>query len=243
MSKDPAFLFYSSDFLTGTMFFTDEQVGKYMRLLCAQHQNGSLTEEEMLNICGDRDEKIFKKFQKGNDGKFQNQRLTDEVNKRKKYSASRSKNIGKRWNKDGKPLSGKKIDNIHMKNICNTHVIHMENENEIENKDKDKKKVLKTWRTDFEIYKKMVHSAYLEIICDPVEMEKQQKYHSKLDIKMSLEMSIDNYWGTVEGWKQKKKSRGAEIDMKRTLIRNIDKNRAWKNDTSSGWVPPEMREK
>lgn len=144
MAKDPAFLFYSSDFLTGTMFFSDEQVGKYMRLLCAQHQNGSLTEEEMLKICGNRDDKIFNKFKQGKDGLFQNQRLTAEVNKRKKYSASRSKNIGKRWSKEGKPLSGKKIDDIHMKNTCNTHVIHMENENEIENRDikvlKDKKK-------------------------------------------------------------------------------------------------------
>ena len=41
-NKDPAFLFYSSDFLTGTMFFTDEQVGKYIRLLCAQHQKGQI---------------------------------------------------------------------------------------------------------------------------------------------------------------------------------------------------------
>ena len=45
MAKDPAFLFYPSDFLTGTMFMTDEQVGKYIRLLCAQHQKGHLCEK------------------------------------------------------------------------------------------------------------------------------------------------------------------------------------------------------
>jgi len=31
--KDPAVLFYTQDFLTGTFTMTDEQVGKYIRLL------------------------------------------------------------------------------------------------------------------------------------------------------------------------------------------------------------------
>lgn len=42
--KDPAFLFYSQDFYTGTVFMTDEQVGKFIRLLCLQHQTGHLNE-------------------------------------------------------------------------------------------------------------------------------------------------------------------------------------------------------
>ena len=31
-NKDPAFLFYSSDFLTGTMFMSDTQLGKYIKI-------------------------------------------------------------------------------------------------------------------------------------------------------------------------------------------------------------------
>jgi len=50
MGKDPAFLFYSSDFTIGTQFMTDEQVGKYIRLLCAQHQTGHLDEEHMTGL-------------------------------------------------------------------------------------------------------------------------------------------------------------------------------------------------
>ena len=50
MSKDPAFLFYSSDFLTGTMFLSDEQTGRFIKLLCVQHQKGRLSEKHMLNI-------------------------------------------------------------------------------------------------------------------------------------------------------------------------------------------------
>jgi len=43
MGKDPAFLFYSNDFDQGTKFFTDDQTGKYIRLLIAQHQHISFS--------------------------------------------------------------------------------------------------------------------------------------------------------------------------------------------------------
>ena len=46
--KDPAFLFYSSDFLSGTMLMSDEEVGQYIRLLCLQHQKGHLKEKDMF---------------------------------------------------------------------------------------------------------------------------------------------------------------------------------------------------
>lgn len=90
--KDPAFLFYSDNFLSGTMFFTDEQTGKYIRLLCAQHLTGHLEEKHMIFICKGRDEDIFSKFVKDSDGKYYNERLELEINKRLKYSESRSNN-------------------------------------------------------------------------------------------------------------------------------------------------------
>ena len=43
MSKDPAILFYTGDFITGTLTMTDDQRGKYILLLCLQHQKGRLT--------------------------------------------------------------------------------------------------------------------------------------------------------------------------------------------------------
>jgi hypothetical protein len=119
MAKDPAFLFYSSDFLTGTMFMSNEQVGKYIRLLCAQHQIGHLSEKDMLNICGTYDKDIFCKFKKDADGLFFNERCEQEILKRKAFSESRRKN------------RLKKSD--HMSNISKTYVRHMENENENEN--------------------------------------------------------------------------------------------------------------
>ena len=90
--KDPAFLFYSDNFLSGTMFFNDEQTGKYIRLLCAQHQTGHLEEKHMIFICKGYDEDIFKKFTKDEDGKYFNERLETEIVKRRNYSESRSNN-------------------------------------------------------------------------------------------------------------------------------------------------------
>ncbi len=110
MSKDPAFLFYTGDFTTGTQFFTDEQVGKYVRLLLAQHQLGHLEEKHMLFICKSHDKDIFDKFVKDEKGLYYNERLESEIVKRKNYSASRSENRKK-------------------KEVLETYDNHMENEN------------------------------------------------------------------------------------------------------------------
>ena len=111
MAKDPAFLFYSNDFLSGTYLMNNEQVGKYIRLLCLQHQKGSLSKKDMLNICKTYDEDIFSKFAINKDGNYFNIRLNEEFEKRRAYSESRS-------------------INRKCKKISKTYVKHMENENE-----------------------------------------------------------------------------------------------------------------
>ena len=123
MAKDPAFLFYTNDFISGTQFFTDEQVGIYIRLLCAQHRHGRLSEKHMMHICKTYDKDIFSKFTKDSDGNWYNERLESEIVKRKNYSESRSKN--------------RKSE----KNICQSYVQHMENENE--NIDNNKNGIVK----------------------------------------------------------------------------------------------------
>ena len=91
MAKDPAVLFYTSDFLSGTFTMTDEQVGKYIRLLCLQHQKGKLTEKDMLSICKAYDVDIWDKF-KNEDGIFLNERMYNETIRRQKFSESRRNN-------------------------------------------------------------------------------------------------------------------------------------------------------
>ena len=89
MPKDPAILFYTSDFLTGTLTMTDEQVGKYIRLLCLHHQKGYLTEKDMISICKQHDQEIYEKFFKTEEGFYLNKRMQEEAKKRKKYIESR----------------------------------------------------------------------------------------------------------------------------------------------------------
>lgn len=141
MAKDPAFLFYSSDFLTGTAFMSAEQVGHYIRLICYQHQHGHLSHEQMVKACGCEDEEIFSKFDKDSDGLYFNQRLEMEISKRNNYTESRRRNICKRYEHTYVPT--------YVPTYVDTYEVHMENENE--NKDE---KVLKTLNPngDFEIF-------------------------------------------------------------------------------------------
>lgn len=125
--KDPAFLFYSSDFLSGTMLMTDEEIGQYIKLLCLQHQKGHLKEKDMLNICKTYNEDIFSKFKKDEEGNYYNERLEYEANKRKAYSESRRNNRKK-----------KETYEEDMKNICNSYEQHMGNANENRNINKNK---------------------------------------------------------------------------------------------------------
>jgi len=124
MAKDPAVLFYTSDFLSGTFTMTDEQVGQYIRLLCLQHQKNELSENDMKMICKSHDEVVISKFIKTERNTFYNERMKIESEKRKAFITSRSQNKKGKNKKDMKIIS-KSCEN------------HMENENENENENKD----------------------------------------------------------------------------------------------------------
>lgn len=121
MGKDPAFLFYPGDWLGGTTTFTRSHKGAYMDLLMAQFSQWSLPINDVRFILGvDFDFmwelKLKSKFKQDEDGSFYNQKLRDEVVKRKNFTASRNKNFEK------SPTHMQK----HMQK-------HMENENENRN--------------------------------------------------------------------------------------------------------------
>jgi|688.fasta_scaffold207148_4 hypothetical protein len=108
--KDPAVLFYTSDFLVGTFSMDYEQKGKYITLLCMQHQKGFLTEKDFKLILADTDIEVFEKFKKDTDGTYFNEKLRNETERRKSYTANRLKNLSKR-----KPISTP-ISVSHMEN-------------------------------------------------------------------------------------------------------------------------------
>jgi hypothetical protein len=148
MAKDPAVLFYTSDFLSGTFTMDNEQVGKYIRLLCLQHQKGKLTEKDMLSICKAYDNEIWDKF-KVEDGLYYNERMFNETIRRQKFSESRRNNA-----KSPKKESTSEAYAKHMetetenKTITINENINIDFEwfwNEYDKKIGDKQKLKKKW--------------------------------------------------------------------------------------------------
>ena len=128
MSRDPAFLFYSSDFLIGTFGMSDAQVGQYIRLMCLQHQKGHLSEQLIKSITGGVfDSGVMAKFEQDEEGLYYNVRLEEESKKRAKYAESRRQNRLKH-------NTSSSYDN-HMSNTCASQDEHMVNENVNVNKD------------------------------------------------------------------------------------------------------------
>lgn len=116
--KSPAVLFYTSDFLAGTSFFTDAQRGQYILLLCQQHQLGAIPENHMISICKSSDSPVISKFVQNADGYYFNERMKEEIEKRANFCESRSNN------KSGRPKKG-----VSVKSHDNHMFLHMGNDN------------------------------------------------------------------------------------------------------------------
>lgn len=111
---DPAFLFYSSDFLSGVSDLTMEERGQFITLLCLQHQKGALSEKTIRLSVGSASVDVMNKFRLLENGDYVNDRLLEETKKRAIYTQSRREN-GK---KGGRPvkIKEKKENNNHMQN-------------------------------------------------------------------------------------------------------------------------------
>lgn len=134
MANDPAFLFYSSDFLSGVTDLTMEERGQYITLLCLQHQKGLLTDKTIRLCVGSVSVDVLSKFKKTESGNFINIRLEEEIQKRLNFVQSRKDN----GFKGGRPKKEKPTNN-HMVNRSLTYGKAKnnlpENENENENKE------------------------------------------------------------------------------------------------------------
>lgn len=94
--KAPAFQFYVQDFLIGTLHFTAEETGAYLRLLCEQWDKGYVKNdaEYIQNVTGVPKEKLARVLQKftRSRSRMVNQRLEQEREKQRQYRDSRSRN-------------------------------------------------------------------------------------------------------------------------------------------------------
>lgn len=110
--KDPAFLFYSKDFLTGVSDLTMEERGQYITLLCLQHQKGRLSGKAVALAVGNAAADVMAKFKQDSDGLFYNERLEIEAQKRAKHSEKQRQRAIDGWqkrkeNKEIKPKTKK----------------------------------------------------------------------------------------------------------------------------------------
>lgn len=102
MAKDPAFLFYPSDWVSGTMYFTFEQKGAYLELLMLQFNVGRFTipnVEHVLNGCYNKVWPVIKCKFKTDGIYYWNERLEYEKEKRKLFCNSRKENKLKSYDK------------------------------------------------------------------------------------------------------------------------------------------------
>ncbi len=103
MAKDPAFLFYPSDFNDGTQDFTNEEVGAYLRLLLFQFSQGHLPLDRIKRRLGNDFDRLWPvlecKFTTDTAGNYYNERLQEEQVKRMKHCEHQKDNAVKRWNK------------------------------------------------------------------------------------------------------------------------------------------------
>ena len=199
MSKDPAFLFYSSDFLTGTLLMSMEQKGKFITLLCIQHQKGHLSEKDMLHICGSYDDDVFTKFQKDEQGKFYNIRLEEEVDKRKAYSESRRNNR-------------KKKEDVN--NISSSYVEHMENENENEDLI-EKKKVVRFQKPTIEQLKEYMREQGMNDIAE------NWLNHYEANGWMVGKNKMKDWKASVRTWKINQKNNSATPQVVHKKVFNL----------------------
>jgi hypothetical protein len=205
MSKDPAVLFYTSDFLSGTFTMTDEQVGKYIRLLCLQHQKGKLTEKDMLSICKAYDNEIYEKFDQV-DGFFINDRMYNESIRRSKFTESRRNNA-----------KSVKNDSISIASAKHMHT-HMETETETINVNKD------IFINNIEPFKNLLNESYQEFIDYWTEPSKSGKLRYEAEKFFDIKRRVNT-------WLQNKNKYGNSKDTDATAAsrKRMDDLAKWVN--------------
>jgi hypothetical protein len=116
--KDPAVLLYTQDFLVGTISMNFEERGKYITLLCMQHQKGKLTLKDLKSVLSDEDVDVAERFPLHADGFYYNTRMVIETENRKVRTNSSRENGAK----GGRPPKTTILPNDEPKdNLTETH--------------------------------------------------------------------------------------------------------------------------
>jgi len=99
-------------------------------------------------------------------------------------------------------------------------------------KNKSKPKPSPAWKADYAVYAQDEATAYAELSNDVAFIATCQRFHPSLNIPKSLERAHVEYWGTEDGWDNKRKCKPTPktINWRLTYQRNIDKSPVYKVD-------------
>ena len=205
-NKDPAVLFYTSDFLADTTLWTYEELGRYIKLLCIQHLQDGVSEDDFIAVS-DGYKRVVDKFALGDDGKYRNKRMQAEQERRQAYSESRSKN-GKFG---GRPKN-------HMLSICEPYEKHSENENINENINIDKSisKDTKVIKHKYGLYNNV-------LLSDEDVTKLQAEFPSDWRVRVerlseyiaSTGKTYKSHLATIRSWDRQDKEKGKPPDKPR----------------------------
>lgn len=129
--KDPAIVFYTSDFMVGVSNLTMEERGQYITLLCLQHQLGHLSKKTIQLNVPNITEDVLNKFIIDEDGNYYNVRLENEIIKRSKFIEHQREN-GKKGGRPKKEENPKETQ-IKPKTKAKQKPLEDEDENDNEN--------------------------------------------------------------------------------------------------------------
>jgi hypothetical protein len=183
MAKDPAFLFYSSDFLTGVSDLTMDERGQYITLLCLHHQKGRLSRKAIKIATPNATADVLAKFSQDESGLFFNKRLEDEQKKRAEHSKKQADRAKKGWEKRRSPSYA----------TADATALPLENENESVNRIKDKgekeeKAKIELWPSfeDFwDLYDKKIGRPKAESKWDKLKQKTKEEIMSYLPAYVS----------------------------------------------------------
>jgi uncharacterized protein YdaU (DUF1376 family) len=185
MSKDPAILFYTGDFLNGCTDLTFEERGQYITLLCLQHQKGHLSEKTIRLTVGSVSVDVLKKFIKDEEGNYYNDRMDEEIKKRQHFLDTRYFN-GK---KGGRPIKPNRKPNSEPTE--NLPINGNENEDIVEEENKKRGRIKFTPPTVDEVILYFIENGYTDDAG-----RKAYNYYSLADWH-------DSRGNKIKNWKQK----------------------------------------
>ena len=127
MARDPAMLFYTKDFLTGTALMTMKERGQYITLLCLQQQLGHMSLKQMQQAVGKLSPAVLEKYVQDDEGLYYNERADLEISKRRAHCEKQRQNIEKRWANGEKDVPPAPQEQYHGNTVERTTVLPLGN--------------------------------------------------------------------------------------------------------------------